>query len=123
MSPQTSFADRIAKIEARASGKLPLAPVIAPMVGEDLREIEKKRGRASRMKRVFTLPLLGAALGAGLYSGELIAMLPPQVAAEILTRPDTLGELMRAQVTPEQFAQLTGAAMFGPIPEGAVLNE
>lgn len=110
MRTQTSFTDRIDRIQKRAAGIEPKAPVIAPMVGEDLREMRIRRGSLGLALRRLMLPVAVAAFIAGLFSGDLIAMLPPQVASQILTRQDTLGDLMRAQVTPEQFARLTGGA-------------
>lgn len=107
MTTQTSFSDRVARIQARAEGRMPKAQLIAPMVGEDLREIERQKGRRGRSARAAMLPLMIAGVTAGLFSGEIITMLPPEVAADMLTRPGTLGELMRAQVTPEQLAMLT----------------
>ncbi|MFC4670305.1 hypothetical protein ACFO5X_17195 [Seohaeicola nanhaiensis] len=110
MSPQTSFSDRIDRIQKRAAGVEPKAPVIAPMVGEDVREMRTRRSSVGLALRRLMLPIAVAAFIAGLFSGELIAMLPPQVATEMLTRPDTLGDLMRAQVTPEQLDRVLAQA-------------
>lgn len=107
MKAQTSFADRIAGIEARASGKAPKLPVMAPMVGEDLRETaSKKRGVVSGFIRNVILPAAVIGIGAGLYAGELIAMLPPDIAADLVTQPGPLGEFLRDQMSPEHVAQL-----------------
>ena len=74
MADRTDFSTRIARIEARASGKLPPMPVIAPMVGEEWNIQAKPRRRLRRL----LLPLALLAV-CGIYSDRLIALLPQAV--------------------------------------------
>lgn len=63
MADRTDFSARIARIEARASGKLPPMPVIAPMVGEEWDIHEKPR----RKLRYTFMPLALLAFCIGMF--------------------------------------------------------
>ena len=106
---QTSFDERIARIQARANGKEPKAPVLAPMVGEDLREPkERKRGLFSGFVGRLVMPLAVAGIAAGVYSGELIGLLPPEMVAEAASQPGAFGDFLRAQLSDEQLSRIVG---------------
>jgi len=83
MKKQTDFETRVARIQARASGQLPPEPIMAPLVGEEVKPQKKRRGGS----RVVLLTLVGVAFIGGAYSSELVAILPPDVVAssEFLT--------------------------------------
>ena len=75
MADRTEFSARIARIEARASGKLPPMPVIAPMVGEEWDIHEKPR----RKLRYIFMPLALLAFCIGMFSDRLVAQLPQEI--------------------------------------------
>jgi len=89
MSVNQEFAARIARIEARACGKLPPAPVIAPFVGEEVRAPRKRRSGFGRL----LLPVLGLGLVVGLFGNEIIALLPPEVVASSSVLSGLVGTL------------------------------
>lgn len=93
MKPQTDFETRVAQIQARAAGKLPPKPIIAPLVDEHLAPPKKRR----RGLRMMILLVLATAVAGGFYSAELVSFLPQDVVAssEFLTSIAN-GDLLRA---------------------------
>ena len=98
MKKQTDFETRIARIQARANGQLPPEPIIAPLVGEEIKPRKNRRGGS----RVVLLTLAAAAFAAGTYSTELVAILPPDVVAssEFLTKIANIGPAAPAENNP-----------------------
>jgi hypothetical protein len=105
MRAQTDFASRVARIEARNSGKGPKQPVIAPFVGEDVNSMERlmrpKRGGLGRA----IVMCAGVLFCGALFANDLApylpsAMQPPARALAIAfdeTLSDTIGRV--AEVT------------------------
>ena len=109
MPAQNDFASRVARIEARASGKRPKTPVIAPFVGEDVKSMERlMRPRRNGLGRV-VVAVAGLALVGTIFADDLAPMLPSGMqpharalsAAFDETLADTLGRVAQS-VPPDE---------------------
>ena len=114
MPAQTDFASRVARIEARASGKGPKQPVIAPFVGEDVNSMERLlRPKRNRLGRVIVM-CAGLAVCGALFADDLAPYLPsgmqPHAHALATAFDETLSETIghvASLATPADTAPVT----------------